>query len=115
MYGEMGWAVLPASMLTEILFPGALGVCAPSARTNMAPASSITASLLSIVSSLPEPDRNFPNRLLEPVDYISNRTRVRLPEAAWKSHECLAWRRSPHRSEERRVGKEWRSGWSPYH
>src|ERR1035437_139545 len=76
MYGEMGGAVLPASMLTEILFPGALGLSAPSARTKMALASSITNSLLGIPASLSESDRNFPYYQLGTVDYISERTQV---------------------------------------
>src|ERR1017187_6187890 len=63
MYGEMGGEVLPASMLTEILFAGALGLCAPNARTDAAPAASTANNLLAIAVSLSAADRIFRCRL----------------------------------------------------
>lgn len=48
---EMGGAVLPASMITEIFFPGALAVCALGAETDAAPARINAKSLLGIPPS----------------------------------------------------------------
>src|ERR1035438_299133 len=63
MYGEMGGEVLPPSMLTEILFAGALGVCAPNPRTDAAPAASTANNLLAIAVSRSPADRIFRCRL----------------------------------------------------
>ena len=66
--------------------------------------------------------RRLFERIIEPIDTLGENPRVRLQEhgylsrPVWETIETHVLMRSPEkRSEERRVGKECRSRWSPYH
>ena len=68
------------------------------------------------IFSMPAPERAMNLRFgacLRNSASIGNRERITIPSADFKS--CLQSSRLSRRSEERRVGKECRSRWSPYH
>ena len=58
--------------------------------------------------------RSFAEEEIKPLAFLMDQNNE-FPEEAVKKLGKLGWMGIPYRSEERRVGKECRSRWSPYH